>query len=88
MDRSSLRAYLDRPWEKLEANTERHRVETYRRDPAWAWRTAAALRAAVSEANPDWPTTEGRAADYNHHVRLRRLLDRASHAITRRRRAS
>jgi hypothetical protein len=87
MDRSSVRAYLDRPWALLETDTERHRIEAYRRDPAWAWRTATALRQAVSDANPDWPTTSDREADLAHHVRLRLLLDRASDAIARRRRA-
>jgi hypothetical protein len=86
IDASSVRAYLDRDWGLLEDDTERHRAAAYQRDPTWAWRTAAALREAVAKANPAWPTPEDREADFAHHLRLRRLLDRASHELARRRR--
>ncbi|HSO39625.1 MAG TPA: hypothetical protein VLT33_44165 [Labilithrix sp.] len=85
IDASSVRAYLARPWRLLEEETDRHRVEAYRRDPAWAWRTAAALREAVVQANPSWPTAADRKADLAHHVRLHRLLEQASDALARRR---
>jgi hypothetical protein len=88
MDRSSVRAYLDRPWGLLEEDAERHRAETYRRDPAWAWRTAAALRHAVQKANPRWPTPADREADFAHHLHLCSLLDRASHELARRHRTA
>lgn len=84
IDGPSVRANLDRDWGPLEAHTERHRAQAYRRDPTWSWRTAAALREAVVKANPSWPTAADRDADFAHHVRLRRLLDRASHEVTRR----
>jgi len=87
VDRSSLLAYLDRPWAALEEQTEQHRVATYQRDPAWSWRTAAALRQAVCRAQPSWPTPADRAADFEHHVRLRSLLDQVADELTRRRRA-
>ncbi|MBX3191887.1 MAG: hypothetical protein KF819_33155 [Labilithrix sp.] len=85
--RSDLRAYLDRPWGDLAVETERHRAKTYREDPEWTWRTAAALREAVTAANPGWPTPADRDADLAHHLHLRSLLDRAAHAFARRRRA-
>jgi hypothetical protein len=86
MNGSSVRAYLTRDWGLLEDETDRHRAEAYQADPTWAWRTAAALREAVSTANPSWPTTDDREADLAHHLQLRRVLDRVSDELARRRR--
>ncbi|GAC1578524.1 MAG: hypothetical protein NVS3B20_09610 [Polyangiales bacterium] len=87
MDRSQVRAYLDRPWGLLDADAERQRASAYQTDPAWAWRIANGLRSEVCKANPTWPTAADRAADLEHHLHLRSLLDRASHGLARRRRA-
>lgn len=87
MNGTSLRAYRDRAWGLLEDDSERQRAEAYQRDPQWSCRTADALRAAVVAANPGWPTAADRDADFAHHLRLKELIDRASRALTRRRRA-
>jgi hypothetical protein len=87
IDESSLRQYLERPWQELTSQTEEHRVAAYARDPEWTWRTAAALREAVVRANPGWPTKESRQEDLAHHLALRSLLSRAAHAFRNRRRA-
>jgi hypothetical protein len=87
LDPTDVRAFLNRPWGLLARETERHRAEMHRRDPEWTARTAAALRDEVSRANSDWPTSDDRAADLEHHLELRALFDRISHALRRRHRA-
>lgn len=85
LKRADVRAFLDRSWGVLEAATDAHRAEQAQADPEWTWRTAAALREDVARANPGWPTQEDRERDHEHHVRLKALLDRASHELRRRR---
>ncbi|MFO0550331.1 MAG: hypothetical protein U0271_18195 [Polyangiaceae bacterium] len=82
---ADVRAFLDRPWGMLEAATQEHRAEQAQSDPEWAWQTAQALREEVRRSNPSWPTAEDRARDLEHHVKLKALIDRASHELRRRR---
>lgn len=82
-DREHVRAYLERPWGLL----ERTRDETWgdeirARGPERAVALSWALREHLQAMNPEWPTDEDRRQDYEDHVRLRRLLDRASAAMT------
>jgi hypothetical protein len=88
LKRADLRAYLDRPWDVLEAATAEHRAAHARRDPEWAWQMAASLRRDVVEANPRWPAAADRKRDLDHHLHLKQLLDRASDALGRRHRST
>jgi hypothetical protein len=47
-------------------------------------RAAAALWTYMRSIRPDWPSARARADDLAHHVELKRLIDRASDALTRR----
>lgn len=80
---ADVRAFMERPWGLLEAATEEHRAERAQEDPEWAWHTAQALREEVRRLNPGWPTEEDRARDLEHHVKLKALIDRASHELSR-----
>ena len=53
-------------------------------DPLATWRVSQALTAHLRAANPGFPSAESERADFEHHLRLKELLDRASAALARR----
>jgi hypothetical protein len=75
--RQQLRAFLDRPWDRLRELKDRHVAEVVARDGAdAAFRIAAALRDRAKEAGARQSEQE-RADDLAAAIRIRRLLDRA-----------
>ncbi|MEQ8460619.1 MAG: hypothetical protein RLO52_10780 [Sandaracinaceae bacterium] len=76
LDPDELRAYAARDWgapERL-AREMRARMPTDEKV-----RIAIALYEAAKATRPDWPDDATRRADLDSHLRVRALLDRASH---------
>lgn len=81
--REQLRAFLDRPWERLRELKDRHNANLVAldgADAAFAMEAALAARAAAAGATC---TDDDRADDLATAVRLRRLLDRAGRRYVR-----
>ncbi len=80
--REAIRAYRDRRWDLVAREKRRFAAERYRRGgPEAALEAAARLRARWAELHPEGPAPESRAADLEHHVGLKRKLDRARHVV-------
>ncbi len=83
MDRDALRAYAQRDWAAIERLDQDHWAETFRRNgPDQAFRAAAALAEHARRARPDWPSAEDRQRDLEHHLELKRRIDRAASAFS------
>lgn len=76
LDPQELRNYVNRDWAAPErlARAERARAPVEEKV-----RLAVELYAAACEARPGWPDEATRTADFEAHLRLRALLDRAAH---------
>ena len=75
--RAQLRAFLDRPWDRLRALKDRHNAETIAREGAdAAFAIAAGLRERAEEAGAR-QSDQDRADDLACAIRIRSLLDRA-----------
>jgi len=76
LDPADLRAYARRDWSALEARSRRARAAL---PPAQKVAVAIALYESARATLPGWPTEADRRRDLQDTLRLRRLLDRASH---------
>jgi len=74
--REQLRAFLDRPWERLRELKDLHNAKVVADDAEAALAMGEALAQRAEEAGARF-TEEDRAADLATAIRLRRLLDRA-----------
>jgi hypothetical protein len=73
------RAYVERGWSEAERLKREHWAREYRARGSVATVDAAqALWAHMRAARPDWPTDADRGADLDHHVALKRSIDRAA----------
>jgi hypothetical protein len=82
MNRDQARAYIDRDWglfERIDRDAAREALAS--EDPLAAHRIACALYEHMRAVRPDWPSERERAADFAHHVELKRILERASRAL-------
>ncbi|MGH7819001.1 MAG: hypothetical protein ACREQ9_04435, partial [Candidatus Binatia bacterium] len=71
-------------WEAIQKSKRDYwadRLETEGVAPLLA--AAESLCDLVRAVHPDWPSAEDREADYENHVRVKRLLDRAGDAVSR-----
>lgn len=79
MDARDLRAYLERDWTAVEASKREHWAREFATRGAEATlEVAEALRRHVRSLRPEWPTEQERREDLEHHVALKRLIDRAA----------
>jgi hypothetical protein len=76
LTKEDVRAFLDRPWHLFEEAHAKHRREAYEVDPGAAFRVSEELWAEVRRHG--YPDAHRRREDFDHHVRLRALLDRAN----------
>ncbi len=85
MDRDALRAYARRDWAVLERLDRAHWADTIAgQDPNAGFRAAGALAEHARRVRPDWPTAADRQRDLDHHIALKRRMDHAASALTRR----
>lgn len=83
MSRTHLYAFARRDWSALARVKEEHLVQSYREHGSQASRAqASALYDHARSHVADFPSEEERLLDLEHHIRLKRLVDKASHAIT------
>ena len=81
MDASSVRRFVDRPWELLRAAKRRYWAEEVAaRGPEAPLRASRALWLHMRRVRPDWPSDAERAQDLAHHWELKGYLARAARA--------
>ena len=78
MDRDAIRAFAARDRAEV---ADAKAAWWASADPDVRVRAAHALWEHARRVRPDWPTADDRAADLDHHVHLKRLLDRAGRAL-------
>ena len=82
MDAADIRAFARSDYALLEHLKEEHRARRFREQGASATLTVAeALFEHARQVAPDFPSEHYRQDDLEHHIRLKRLLDRAAHAF-------
>ncbi|HSN97943.1 MAG TPA: hypothetical protein VLS89_06580 [Candidatus Nanopelagicales bacterium] len=82
MDRAALRAFAQRDYALLERLKEEHRARRHREQGASSTvEVVSALFEHACQVAPDFPSERYRDEDLEHHIRLKRLLERASHAF-------
>lgn len=81
MDREHLRSFANRDWRAIAQAKREHQVRLFREHGAAATIGAARdLSAHALALDPNWPPAREREADLQHHVALKRALDRAAQA--------
>jgi hypothetical protein len=82
MDPADIRAFAHRDYALLEHLKEEHRARRFREQGADATLTVAeALFEHARQVAPDFPSERYRQEDLEHHIRLKRLVERAAHAF-------
>jgi hypothetical protein len=82
VDRDAVHAFLDRGWREAERLEREHWAEVRRTaGPEANLRAAWILVEHMRRLRPGWPTEAERAADFAHHVALKRWIDRAAGAF-------
>lgn len=76
LDPAELRAFARRDWGAPERLARAERVA---RSPERCFELAWELYLAARFACPGWPSEEDRRRDFEHHLAMRALLDRAGH---------
>jgi len=82
VDSASIREFALRDRTEVQASKQSYWAEQHRAaGPERTIRASQALWEYVRRLRPDWPTARDRAEDIEHHIALKREIDRASHAI-------
>jgi hypothetical protein len=82
MDARAVRAYVERDWAAAAASKQDHWAAQFAARGAEATLGAAeALWRYMRELRPEWPTDDDRRVDLEHHVAMKRALDRAARAL-------
>jgi hypothetical protein len=82
MNRKDLVDYARRPWAEAASAKASHWVREFRaRGPEVTLRAAHGLWLHMARVRRDWPTAQDRERDLEHHLELRRSLDRAARAL-------
>jgi len=74
-----IREYVSRDWDRVRRAKDEYWGERIQRlGPMEAFRIAEELRRQALALNPGWPSPEDRRLDFEAHLRLAELLQRAS----------
>jgi hypothetical protein len=80
LDRAQVLEFVGRDWQRAADAKVAHRAKLYRAGgPMATARIGWALYHHARRVRPDYPRSEDRALDYEHHVALASKLDRAAH---------
>ncbi|MBK9262102.1 MAG: hypothetical protein IPM54_20145 [Polyangiaceae bacterium] len=83
MTSDDIRAFVKRDWALLERLEEDQRAESYR---TLGWQASRKLALSLYDhalqVSPGFPQKDAQAEDLDHHIPVKRLIDRARHAIT------
>lgn len=83
MNAVDLRAFLQRDYALLERLKEEHRARRHREQgPAATLEIAEALFEHARQVAQGFPSEQYRQEDLEHHIRLKRVIDRAAYAFT------
>lgn len=82
IDRANVTAFLSRPWKRLATLKEEHWRGALAEDPLSTFHASEALWERMREMGHVTDVNE-RQADFEAHLRLRALLDRARHVKAR-----
>ena len=86
MNPEDVRAYARRAWHAAERLKREHWArETAAHGPLATFEASVALWEHMRRLRPDWPSPDERREDLEHHLRLKRDIDRARgafHAVT------
>lgn len=83
MERKAIRAFVARDRDRVAALKRDHHANRYRASRGTSGLEAGqVLREHAIRVRPDWPTQRDRNEDLEHHVELKRQLDRAAHAFS------
>lgn len=83
MDRDAIVEFATRDRGSASQLKRAHRVSLYRRGGGEAtFRASQALLVHLLSIRPDLTSGAGRSVDFDHHVRLKQKLDRASRALS------
>ncbi len=82
VDARRIRAYLNRDWAPAGASKRRYWARERRvRGARETLAASCALWEHVRTVRPDWPTPRDRKQDLEHHLAMKRLLDRTAHVF-------
>jgi hypothetical protein len=82
MDPDDIRAYANRDRSELQRLKRQHGADLIRDGGTdAAFRAVWALYLHAQAMHPGWPDERQRAEDLEHHIRLKKLLDRASRSL-------
>ena len=85
VDPDAVRAFVSRDRAAIDASRRAYHARRYReRGGAAGFEVGQMLWQHARRVRPDWPTPRDRNEDLAHHVELKRRLDRAADAFTRR----
>ena len=78
VDHEGARSFVATDWTGLAADKERYWAEWKRQEgPGAGVQMAAALRAQIKRARPDWPSERERREDLETHLRVLEVVARA-----------
>ena len=82
ISKAQIKAFAKRDWEKISELDSSYWAEEYRRNGAESsLKAAEALRHHMKLLHPEWPDEAQRAADLQHHIKIKRLLDQAANGL-------
>lgn len=82
MDAKDVRAYVERDWASVEGRKQEHWArELTARGPEATIAASVALFEHMRLVRPEWPTPDDRRADLEHHIALKRAIDRAAGVV-------
>jgi hypothetical protein len=85
MTPDDIRRFANRDWASIAAHKRDYWAEQYQEHGCAPARTAStALLLHMRSVQPDYPSAADREEDLQHHLLVRRRLDRVAHAFTRR----
>jgi len=79
---ADLRAYAGRDWHLVAALKREHWARELARGPLATFEASEALRTHMCRLRPDWPSERERREDLEHHIALKRAIDRAAGAFS------
>jgi len=83
MDRAAIRAFVARDRERVAALKRDHHAKRYRASQGSAGlEVGRMLLEHARRVRPDWPTERDRREDLEHHLALKRRIDRAARAFS------
>jgi hypothetical protein len=83
METKDIVEYSNRNWEQLSRLDREHWNSAYRAFGFEVTRSSSyALWQHMKSVRPEWPSSQDRHCDMEHHIKLNKLLDQASYGLS------